>query len=176
MMKIANLLYSFYLLSISFFQQEEGISNPEIVGDILEPDPLPFTFETIGWKVLAVVVIVIAVIVFYKWLKLYRKNKYRRESVKKMQLIKNENAQSQYKINQLNIILKQVAIVTFGRTEVAELYGDKWYAFLDSKYKKSEFANYSSNFNDAIYKNKEVDESTLQSIYKITKTWINEHS
>lgn len=175
-MKITDLIYSFHLLSVSFFQQEEESSNPEIVGDILEPDPLPFTFETIGWKVLAVVVIVITVIAFFKWLKLYQKNKYRRESIKKMQFIKSQNAQSQYKINQLNIILKQVAIVTFGRTEVAELYGDEWYSFLDSKYKKSEFVNYSSNFNDAIYNNKEVDESTLQSIYIITKTWINEHS
>ena len=174
-MRIATIIYSFYLFFVSFFQQEENI-QPEIVGDILEPDPLPFTFETIGWKVLAVVIVVVTLVLFYKWLKLYQKNKYRRTAIEKLKLVENQNSESQYKINQLNIILKQVAIITFGREQVAQLYGNDWLLFLDSKYKKSEFAKYSVNFSDAIYSSKEVDETSLTSIYKLTKTWINEHS
>jgi len=174
-MKIVTFIDATFMIFISSFPQEES-DKREVIGNILEPDPLPFTFETIGWKILAVVLLVIALLAFFKWLKLYQKNKYRRVSIKKLQFIESGNTQSQYKINQLNIILKQVAIVTFGREKVAELYGDDWLLFLDSKYKKSEFVNYSSNFSDAIYYNKEVDESTLKSIYITTKTWINEHS
>jgi len=174
-MKIANLIYSNYLLSISFFQQEEN-SEPDIVGDILEPDPLHFTFETIGWKILLAVLLLVTSIAFYKWLKLYQKNTYKRTAIKKLQLIEVEDAQSSYKINQLNIILKQVAIVTFGRELVAELYGNDWFLFLDSKNKKSEFVSFSNNFKDAIYSDKEVDDATLKTIFKLTKTWINEHS
>ena len=174
-MKIGYLIYSFFLMIVSFFQQDEN-SEPALVGDILEPDPLPFTFETIGWKIVGAVLLIGAIVLFYKWLKLYQKNKYRREAIQKIQLIENQNSESQYKVNQLNIILKQVAIITFGREQVAQLYGNDWYAFLDSKNKKSGFAKYSANFSDAIYRDKEVDETILNSIYKLTKTWINEHS
>lgn len=156
-----------------FFQQENQIVD---IGPILEPDPVLFTFETIGWKIVGIVLLIVAIVLFYKWLKLYQKNKYRREAVQKLKLIETQKAESQYKINQLNIILKQVAIITFGREKVAQLYGNDWFVFLDSKNKKSEFAKYSVNFSDAIYNDKEVDETTLKSIYKITKTWINEHS
>lgn len=174
-MKITSLICSFYIVSLSFFQQEEN-NELALVGDILEPDPLPFTFETIGWKILGVVSLIVAIVLFYKWLKLYQKNEYRREAIQKLKLIEIQNAESQYKINQLNVILKQVAIVTFGREQVAQLYGNDWFLFLDSKNKKSEFTKYSVNFSDAIYSDKEVDETTLKSIFKITKTWINEHS
>jgi len=174
-MKIGYFIYSFYLVTLSFFQQDEN-SDPALVGDILEPNRLPFTFETIGWKILGVVMLILVVVLFYKWLKLYQTSKYRRAAIKKLQLIESQNAESQYKINQLNIILKQVAMVTFGREQVANLYGNDWFLFLDSKNKKSEFAKYSSNFSDAIYSDKQVDETTLKSIYKTTKTWINEHS
>lgn len=174
-MKIVTFIDTTFMMFISFLPQDE-MNKPEAIGGILEPDPLPFTFETIGWKILAVVLIVLTIMAFFKWLKLYQKNKYRRAAIKKLQFIESGNTQSQYKINQLNIILKQVAIVTFGRENVAELYGDDWLLFLDSKYKKSGFVNYSANFSDAIYFNKEVDESSLNSIYKTTKTWINEHS
>ncbi|MBG7630428.1 MAG: DUF4381 domain-containing protein [Bacteroidetes bacterium] len=174
-MKIVHYIISFYPMAVLCFQQEED-SSPEMVGDILEPDPLPFTFETIGWKILGVVLLIVASILFYKWLKLYQKNKYRREAIKKLKFIEANNTQSQYKINQLNIILKQVAMVTFGREQVAQLYGNDWFLFLDSKSEKSTFVKYSSNFTDAIYSKKEVDDTRLKSIYKLTKTWINEHS
>lgn len=174
-MKIASFIYSMYLFLVLVFQQQE--ENPtEIVGDILEPEPIAFTFETIGWKVLAFLFALTTCIFFYKWLKLYRKNKYRRTALKKLKLIESENSAPHYKINQLNIILKQVAMVTFGREQVASLYGNDWLLFLDSTYKNSDFANYSAHFSDAIYHNKEVGKNTLDSIFKTTKTWINEHS
>jgi len=174
-MKIGYFMYSFYLVTLSFFQQDEN-SDPALVGDILEPDPLPFTFETIGWKIVGAVLLIVVIVLFYKWLKLYQKNKYRREAIQKLKLIEMQNAESQHKMNQLNIILKQVAIITFGREQVAQLYGNDWFLFLDSKNKKSEFTKYSENFSDAIYSDKDVDETTFKSICKITKTWINEHS
>lgn len=174
-MRIVPYIILFYTMAVLCFQQEED-SSPEMVGDILEPDPLPFTFETIGWKVLSVVLLLVVSILFYKWLKLYQKNKYRRAAIKKLKLIEVNNSQSQYEINQLNIILKQVAMVTFGRELVAELYGNEWLLFLDSKFEKSDFIKYESNFSDAIYSNKGVDDTRLKSIYKLTKTWINEHS
>lgn len=174
-MKIAAFTYNILLLAVALFQQEEK-NPPEIIGDILEPDPLPFTFETIGWKILGVLLLIVAIVLFYKWIKLYITNKYRREAIDQLQLIEAQETENQNKINQLNIILKQVAIITFGRQQVAQLYGEDWLLFLDSKYKKGEFLKYANNFSDALYNNKTVDQATLNSIVKLTKTWIREHS
>lgn len=168
-MKLAAFLFSVFFL-------QEDLSQPEGLGNILEPDPIAFTFETIGWKVLAVSLFIGAIVVLYRQLKLYRKNTYRREAIKKMQVIETENASSQSKLNHLNIILKQVAISAFGREQVAALYGDAWFSFLDSKHKNSDFAKYANTFKNAQYSDEEVDNDTLDLISGITKKWINQHA
>jgi len=94
-MKIAYFIYSIYAFFV-FQQQVDGI--PQLADDILEPEPLPFTFETLGWKILGVLLLIIAVVLFYKWFKNFRKNKYRREAIKKIQLIETENSNNQSKL------------------------------------------------------------------------------
>lgn len=168
-MKLAAFLFSVFML-------QEDLIQPEELGNILEPDPLTFTFETVGWKILAVLLFIGAIVVLYRQLKLYHKNTYRREAIKKMQVIETENASSQSKINHLNIILKQVAIVAFGREQVAALYGDAWFSFLDSKHKNSDFAKYANTFKNALYSDEEVNKDTLEAISGITKKWINQHA
>lgn len=174
-MKIATFTYSIFIMFMSLFPQET-INEPESIGDILEPDPLPFTFETVGWKFLAVLLFIVFIVVLYKQVKLYVKNSYRRVAIKKIALIKNDNSKSHNQINNLNIVLKQVAIATYGRENVAELYGNDWFLFLDSKSKKSNFVKNEKYFTDAIYKNKDVDSTILKEIYKTTVNWINTHA
>ena len=163
-----------FLFLADIFQQDN--SPPEELGNILEPDPLVFTFETIGWKILAIFLFIGAIAILFRKLQLYNKNKYRREAIKKLELAEVENASSQSKINHLNIILKQVAMISFGREQVAALYGDAWFSFLDSKQKGSAFEKYSNAFKNALYDDIEVDNDTLETISGITKKWINQHA
>ena len=163
-----------FLFSALIFQGDN--SQSEELGNILEPDPLTFTFETIGWKILAILLFIGAIVVLFRKLKLYHKNKYRREAIRKLKMAEVENVSSQDKLNRLNIILKQVAIISFGREQVAALYGESWFSFLDSKQKNSEFGKYSDTFKNALYKDIEVDNDTLESISGITVKWINQHA
>ena len=91
-MRLVAFLFSVFIL-------QADLDQPEELGNILEPDPLTFTFETIGWKILALLLFIGAIVVLYRQLKLYRKNTYRREAIKKMQVIETENASSQSKLN-----------------------------------------------------------------------------
>lgn len=175
MMKMGNLLYAYNVLNKWVFQQEDS-DQPEITGSILEPDPLTFTFETIGWKILGGILLLLLIILSYKRLKLYQKNKYRRKALKRIQFISAEESGNADKIKNFNIVLKQVAIEAFGRDRVAELYGVEWLLFLDSKAKNCSFAQYDSSFTDAMYSNKEIDGNKEGAIYKLTKTWIHEHA
>ena len=168
-MKTLAILFSVVML-------QENVAQPDDLGNILEPDPLVFTFETIGWKILAVLLFMGATLILFRRLKLYRKNKYRREAIEKLKLVKEENVTSQQKINHLNVILKQVAIIAFGREQVAALYGDEWFSFLDSKHKNSDFSKYANSFKNALYNGEGVDQQTLEAISGITKKWINQHA
>ncbi len=168
-MKILTFLFSAFI-----FQGDN--SQPEELGNILEPAPLTFTFETIGWKILAILLFIGAMAVLFRKLKLYHKNKYRREAIKKLKLAEVENISSQGKMIHLSIILKQVAIISFGREQVAGLYGDAWFSFLDSKQKNSDFGKYANTFKNALYNDVEVDNDTLEAISGISKKWINQHA
>ena len=163
-----------FLFSAVIFQKNN--SSSEELGNILEPAPLTFTFEAIGWKILTILLFIVAIAVLFRKLKLYNKNKYRREAIKKLILVEVENTSNQSKINHLNIILKQVAMTTFGREQVAALYGDAWFSFLDSKQKGSAFEKYANTFKNALYDDIEVDNDTLEAISGITKKWINHHA
>lgn len=174
-MKIGNLAYIIYGFTNWFFQQNES-DQPAIVGGILEPDPVPFSFETIGWKILGGILLLVLLIISYKRFKLYQKNRYRRQAIAKIQKITAEKSQSGQKIRHFNIVLKQVAIEAFGRVPVAELYGNEWLMFLDSKVRNSSFTDFGNSFTDAMYSDKEIEEKQLNAIYKLTKTWIHEHS
>lgn len=163
-----------FLYTAVIFQEDN--SPPEELGNVLEPAPLTFTFETIGWKILAALLFIGAITVLFRKLQLYNKNKYRREAIERLKLSEVENASSQDKINHLNIILKQVAMISFGREQVAALYGDAWFSFLDSKQKGSGFEKYANTFENALYDDIEVDNDTLKAISGITVKWINQHA
>ncbi len=157
------------------FLPQGDIAQTDDLGTILEPDPLVFTFETVGWKYLGILLLAIGVLLLVTYLRQYQKNKYKREAIKKVNHINGQTVSSQQKLNQVNVILKQVAIISFGRVQVANLYGDEWFSFLDSKHKTKGFAKYADTFKNALYSDKEVDEPTLEAISVITKKWINHH-
>ncbi|SNR64807.1 protein of unknown function [Lutibacter agarilyticus] len=163
----------FFISLLVCLQQEKVINN---IGPILEPDPVLFTFETKGWLVLGILVFISILIIALKYYKSYKKNLYRRNALKKLKAIQSENSKNHLKINQLNILLKQVAITTFGREKVANMYGEDWLLFLESTSKNTKFSNYSVVFSNAIYENEDVTEVDFKTIIQLTKNWIQSHA
>lgn len=162
-----------FISLLIYFQQETDTID---IGPILEPDPVLFSFETVGWLILVVLLLIVFLIVLVKQFKLYKKNTYRREAIKRLKLLKNQEGQNHFQINQLNILLKQVAINTFGREKVATLYGKEWFEFLESTSKNTKFTSYLAVFSNAIYESKDANEKDFNTIIQLTKTWIKTHA
>lgn len=162
-----------FISLLIYFQQETDTID---IGPILEPDPVLFSFETVGWLILVVLLLIVFLIVLVKQFKLYKKNTYRREAIKRLIVIQSEDAQNHFQINQLNILLKQVAINTFGREKVATLYGKEWFEFLESTSKNTKFTSYLAVFSNAIYESKDANEKDFNTIIQLTKTWIKTHA
>ena len=148
--------------------------NTELqLAPIKEPAPIPFTFETVGWEVLGVLIFFLLLFASYKWMQHYKKNAYRRIAIKHLSTI---NSASNKSINESAIILKSVAITAYGRKEVAALYGDEWLRFLESKGKNTLFTKYTETFLAAQSSDQNIDASTKKEISSLTKKWIQTHA
>ena len=148
------------------------------LGPLYEPDAVRFSFETPGWYLLAGLLLLVAAFLFFRWLKLYRKNAYRRDALKTIARIE-QNSQNQNEVNQLNdtlVLLKLVAMEAFGRQQVAQLYGDDWLEFLESKGKNTPFTHYKQHIINSLYDTISVDLKETRTLIELSKQWINTHA
>ena len=73
------------LFHISLYKGNEpfvqGLTlKQDVMGGILEPEPLPFSFDTLGWKILGALILIGLCIILIRQIKRYQKNTYRREA------------------------------------------------------------------------------------------------
>ncbi|EJT01970.1 DUF4381 domain-containing protein [Rhizobium sp. CCGE 510] len=101
--------------------------------DIVLPSPVSWLPQTWGWLAAAsVAVLALATWVAFAILR-YRRNAYRREALKLLDGIEQRlrSATSrQAALQDLGVLLKRVAIKTWGREKVARLSGNEWSNFL----------------------------------------------
>ena len=63
---------------------------------IITPNPIPFTIDTIGWKVLLILLFLILLFIAYRFYKNYKHNAYRRDAIYQIQnlVVNNKNKYS----------------------------------------------------------------------------------
>ncbi|WP_193164049.1 DUF4381 domain-containing protein [Microbulbifer hainanensis] len=100
--------------------------------DIHEPAPVGWWPPAPGWWALAALLLGI-IFAGVLWIRRRQRrraqNRYRVEAVRLLQLIDTEHAGAPQEINE---ILKRVAVITFGRTECGNLTGRRWLEFLNA--------------------------------------------
>lgn len=130
-------------------QQPKSIQlNP-----IIEATPVPFTMDTLGWKILFFLLFAIVLFIIYKVYKNYQNKQYRREAVSKiLQISTTSDIPIPELITNIMFQIKQTALITFGRKKVASLNKINWLHFLDKTGKESQFLNFQQDIFSAIYK------------------------
>jgi hypothetical protein len=174
------ILVSISLLSeVSLFAQDT-VLPPELAdpGPVLIPDPVPFSFETPGWYILATLLILLLVYYSIKWMIQYRKNAYRREALARLSNLQHETKQDSNPeiLSEALVLLKQVALHAYGRQKVAMLSGKAWFDYLSSTGKNTPFGNYEITITDTIYRNKAIDKTHLDELLTLSKKWIKTHA
>ena len=146
---------------------------------IIEPDPIAFTFDTLGWKIILALFILLSLFLAYKLLIKYKKNQYRRDAVKEIEaIITNNQYTENLRITKLLFILKRTALQTYNRTDVASLQGDTWLEFLDNKVTGVNFTKYKQTISDALYReffDTNVDFNKTD-FFQMTLKWIKHHA
>ena len=148
------------------------------LGPLYEPDAIGFSFQSPGWYILATILILLAMYLFIKWARYYVKNAYRREALKNLSAIEAGIGQQKEKesLRDALVLLKLVAIQTFGREKVAPLYGNDWLGFLEEKGKDTPFLKYSAAISASLYRSEEPGIKQIENIMDLSKRWIITHA
>jgi hypothetical protein len=156
------------------------LQNQEIqLNPIIDADPVQFTLDTIGWKIVFVLVIFALVVLIYKYYLRYKKNEYRRAAVSKIkELSLDKKSSMSVIISKIMFELKQTALQSYDRKIVAALEGELWLQFLDKTLKKSTFSKHQEIIVNAIYKDeyKQDDSFNLTDFADMSINWIKKHA
>lgn len=165
--------------------QDSLIQNSEIsnLNPIFIPEPVQFEPVTIGWYILASVVLLIALFIIYSVIKRWEKNTYRRLAIKQLNQINQSliPADTRYQaLQQASILLKRVALKSYPRQSVASLYGNEWITFLSKKSKRIKFHPSTSKIiTENMYSSpnsvKGINREELNDFIADVKKWIGGH-
>jgi hypothetical protein len=143
----------------------------------MEADPIPFTMETLGWQFLFVLAGLLIGYLVYLFVLKYRANRYRRTAIQEINSLQKDLTAVEF-ITQCMFWVKQVALQTYGRSQVAALSGDKWVLFLDEKGKSDAFAANKESIFLAIYKGEIPQEKEFDKTEFSTNciNWVRNHA
>jgi len=146
------------------------------IGQLIEPDPIRYSFNTPGWYVVLGLFFLIAIIIGIFQYRKYKKNAYRREAVRKIESIAQQK--SEKLVYEINSLLKSIAIQLFGRKKVAALFGTEWFGFLQSKLKTKPVLTEQNfeEFTKAMYtKDVQIKEDTVKELVEFAINWVKNH-
>lgn len=141
---------------------------------VLEPESIPFTFNTIGWLVLVIVLCLLTISFVIIFAYRFVKNKYRRDAIASIASLSSEDKNELYGVAK---ILKKLAIDIYGRSSVASLNGVEWIDFLNSKVKKQCFSSpesskvYESLDNEAVI----ISDTEKDEFVVCVRYWVKNH-
>ncbi|MEM8553824.1 MAG: DUF4381 domain-containing protein [Pseudomonadota bacterium] len=96
-----------------------------------EPAPISMVPQTIGWPILALMVVALAGFLYWRSRQHRLANAYRQEALAALDVAATPTDVAR--------ILRQTALTAFPRTDVASLHGPDWLAFLDKTCTKAQF-------------------------------------
>jgi len=163
------------LLSLKPIQSVQPDSIPKVIPELetaqlSEPEAVQFSFETIGWKILGIVLLITILILIVLAIRAYIKNRYRRDAVKK---IENQN---NIPLVEIFKILKLTSIRVYGRSISGSLYGQDWLTFLERTGKKVQMVKFEKPISDSIYKDEMPEERIKKEIIDNSIRWIKTHA
>jgi len=153
----------------------DSISTSAIEMDSLyEPLPVAFSFDAPGWTILFILFGIIVCVILFKYIRSYVRNRYRRLGI--MRLKELEQNPSSSTLQDVFIVLKQVAITSYGREKIAALHGTQWLQFMEVTGKDVSVLQYEQEINDALYREIAPEQKALKEIISVSCKWILSHA
>lgn len=151
----------------------EDFGNPWMsnLEEIELPEPVPFTFETPGWYLVAGLALVVGLWLAWRLWKRWQADAYRRVALEELAKLDSPVG--------LPELLKRTALVAYPRAEVANLYGDSWLGFLDGTLGTTAFTQGAGRrLPDLAYSTgSRADMSTeeVKELFELARRWVRRH-
>ena len=153
-----------------------NVSQNAINGLLIEPDPIQYSFDTPGWNMIGILLILIVLFWGILMYIRYRQNAYRREAMTQLINIANSAFALQEKVTTINRILKQVAMHIDNREAVAALTFDNWFAFLSKTCKSPCFDEHLfGTIQKGQFDTEQLTEKKVNSYLHQSVQWIKTH-
>ena len=164
-------------------QAESAAQVLEGLHDIVVPEAVAWTPQTIGWYVLLGLVLAIAARVAVVRRRRHVANRYRREALDTLATIETDVATPELRAGALArvpALLKRVALSVVPRSEAASLTGEKWLTFLDAAYDGDGFSRGPGRLLPTLaYRSSDsleaISEQQASDLLELTRLWIRSH-
>lgn len=150
-------------------------------GELIEPPPVPFSFNTPGWYVIDVVLVLLLAWGLYRYARYRRRNRYRREALRwlgERMVILHAQQEFMQQLYEADMLMKRIAMQLYGREKVAPLQGEEWITFLNRQTRRRDdfSANDSQLLTDTMYRNPHaVGAAETDRFISKTSNWIRYH-
>ena len=160
--------------------------DPRLDGlvDIVVPEAVSLTPVTLGWKLLAGVLILALFLAGMAAYRRYRRNRYRREALAELKVLSAAAIEAGpgkvEALQALPALLRRVALSADDREAVASLSGGAWLDYLDARYPGNGFVTGSGREVEAVGYLPEPQVSALESgsvdaLFREVRSWIESH-
>lgn len=99
--------------------------------DIRIPEPVSYMPQTVGWVVLAGLIVAALGLTFWAWRRHRAANAYRRQALQALDQLEQTSVSPEVQVTATAAVLRGTALVAFPRSEVASLTGQDWSDFLN---------------------------------------------
>ncbi len=156
-------------------EEYRGLNLPQLLDlmhALVEPEPVSWMPQTVGWWVLAAWVVVGAGLLAWHAYGVWRRNRYRQEALAALDAIEARARAGESSAEPVAVLLKRTALAAYPREEVARLYGADWARFLgESSGNDPVVASSAEHLANAAYR-ADVDATAL---IEPARRWIEVH-
>jgi hypothetical protein len=168
--------------------QQPGGSAPDprldAIVDIVVPETVSLTPVTVGWQLLAGVLILALFAGGMAAYRRYRRNRYRREALAELKALSATVTQAGpgkvAALRAVPVLLRRVALTADDRAAVASLSGDMWLDYLDARYPGNGFGTGPGREVEAVGYLPEpnvaaLDPNAVEALIREVRSWIESH-
>lgn len=136
------------------------------------PDAIPFLPQTIGWLVVALVLLALLAWLGWRVRRRWINNAYRREALASIEAMQKDPTAAA----QLPFILRRSALVAYERRDVASLRGAAWTSWLNESAGRELFAADAANTLDRLaYGGEALSPADIEPLLAASRDWVRLH-
>tara|TARA_B110000908_G_C10163752_1_gene407329 strand:- start:389 stop:955 length:567 start_codon:yes stop_codon:yes gene_type:complete len=149
------------------------------IDEVFLPEVVSWWPHTLGWRVLALGLLLYLGIVVYQAAVRWQGNYYRRVALKKLDQLFITYKDAPQCLQQLPLILKATALHAYPRLEIAQASGTQWLKILDSKCKATQFSSpVGQQLLTIAYQpvqDWQLRDGQIDRLFELVRKWIKQH-